>query len=101
MKKHAGKLLLLLLAALLVFALAACNDNPGNTGNNGGTPGGDTWQDITVVLNARARSTAVDLPEGTWQVVARDGRIDARKGLGAMPGGQVIVGPRSALILHR
>lgn len=42
MKKHAGKLLLLLLAALLVFALAACNDNPGNTGNNGGTPGGDT-----------------------------------------------------------
>ena len=66
-----------------------------------GAPVGDTWQDITVILNARSRSTAIDLPEGTWQVVARDGRIDARRGLGTMPGGQVSVGPRSALILHR
>ena len=66
-----------------------------------GAPAGDTWQDITVILNARSRSTAIDLPEGTWQVVARDGRIDARRGLGTMPGGQVSVGPRSALILHR
>ena len=66
-----------------------------------GNPGDDEWCDITVVLNARARSTAIDLPEGTWQVVVRDGRIDARRGLGTMPGGQVIVGPRSALILHR
>ena len=66
-----------------------------------GAPAGDTWQDITVILNARSRSTAIDLPEGTWQVVARDGRIDARRGLGTLPGGQVSVGPRSALILHR
>ena len=66
-----------------------------------GNPAGDTWKDITVILNARARSTAVDLPEGTWQVVARDGRIDVQNGLGTMPGGQVIAGPRSALILHR
>ena len=66
-----------------------------------GAPAGDTWQDITVILNTRSRSTAIDLPEGTWQVVARDGRIDARRGLGTMPGGQVSVGPRSALILHR
>ena len=66
-----------------------------------GAPAGDTWQDITVILNARSRSTAIDLPEGTWQVVARDGRIDARRGLGTMPGGQISVGPRSALILHR
>lgn len=66
-----------------------------------GTPAGDTWRDITVILNARSRSTAIDLPEGTWQVVARDGRIDARRGLGTMPGGQVSVGGRSALILHR
>lgn len=39
MKKHAGKLLLLLLAALLVFALAACNDN--TTGTDGTQGGGD------------------------------------------------------------
>lgn len=40
MKKHAGKLLLLLLAALLVFALAACNYEPGDTPGDEG--GGDT-----------------------------------------------------------
>ena len=40
MKKHAGKLLLLLLAALLVFALAACNYEPSDTPGDEG--GGDT-----------------------------------------------------------
>ena len=66
-----------------------------------GQPAGDTWKDITVILNARDRSTPVQLPEGTWQVVCRDGRISPVKGLGTMPGGQVIVAPRSALIVHQ
>lgn len=66
-----------------------------------GQPAGDTWKDITVILNARDRSTPVQLPEGTWQVVCRDGRISPVKGLGTMLGGQVIVAPRSALIVHQ
>ena len=40
-----------------------------------GQPAGDTWKDITVILNARDRATQVSLPAGTWQVVCRDERI--------------------------
>ena len=66
-----------------------------------GQPCGDTWSDITVVLNARDEATTLTLPEGSWQVVCRDGRIEPTRGLGTMQGGKVQVGARSALILHR
>ena len=66
-----------------------------------GQPAGDTWTDITVILNARDKATAVSLPEGDWQVVCRDGRIDPVQGLGTVAGGEVRVGARSAMILHR
>lgn len=66
-----------------------------------GQPWGDTWSDITVILNARDRATEVTLPEGLWQVVCRDGRIEPEKGLGTVQGGQVRVSARSAMILHR
>ena len=39
MKKHTGKILILLLALLMVFALAACNDQSG--GNDNTDPGGN------------------------------------------------------------
>ena len=38
MKKHTGKILILLLALLMIFALAACNDQSG--GNDNTDPGG-------------------------------------------------------------
>ena len=41
----------------------------------------------------------VTLPEDTYTVVARDGLINER-GLGECHGGEVIVSPQSALILH-
>ena len=66
-----------------------------------GQPAGDTWKDITVILNARDQATHIDLPEGTWQVVCRDGKINPEKGLGTMQGGQVSVAQRSALIVHQ
>lgn len=66
-----------------------------------GQPQGDTWSDITVVLNARSEATTLTLPEGTWEVVCRDGQIDAEKGLGKISGGEVRVQARSALILHQ
>lgn len=66
-----------------------------------GQPEGDTWRDITVILNARSQATSVDLPAGEWQVVCRDGRIDPVRGLGMVQGGKVSVPARSAMILHR
>ena len=66
-----------------------------------GQPAGDTWKDITVILNARDQATHIDLSEGTWQVVCRDGKINPEKGLGTMQGGQVSVAQRSALIVHQ
>lgn len=66
-----------------------------------GKPEGETWSDITVVLNASSRAAQVEMPAGTWQVVCRDGRINPSQGLGAVSGGAVSISPRSAMILHR
>ena len=66
-----------------------------------GQPAGDTWKDITLILNARDRAMQVSLPAGTWQVVCRDGRINPDKSLGTVQGGPVSVAPRSALIVHQ
>ena len=62
--------------------------------------GGDTWQDIIVVLNAQQAEVQVTIPEGYYQKVAHDGRIDLN-GLGSLSGNQVTVAPRSATILYR
>ena len=61
--------------------------------------GGDEWQDIIVVLNANREAKTVAVPEGTYQVVCRNGKID-EKGLGEVSGTTVSVEPQSALILH-
>ncbi len=66
-----------------------------------GQPGGDSWKDITVVLNARDTSVTIKLPEGEWRTVCRDGRIDCRNGLGVTKGNCIQVAARSALIVHR
>ena len=61
--------------------------------------GGDEWQDIIVVLNANRAARTVSVPEGTYQVVCRDGKID-EQGLGEVSGTTVSVAPQSALIMH-
>ena len=66
-----------------------------------GKPGGDEWENITVVLNARTEPVKIKLPAGKYRVVCRDGMIDIRSGLGMIIGGQLIVSPRSALIVHQ
>ena len=66
-----------------------------------GKPGGDEWENITVVLNARTEPVKITLPAGKYRVVCRDGMIDIRSGLGMIIGGQLIVSPRSALIVHQ
>ena len=62
--------------------------------------GGDTWQDIIVVLNAKDVEVSVSITEGHYEKVAHDGRIDLN-GLGKVSGSSVTVAPRSATILYR
>ena len=62
--------------------------------------GGDAWGDIIVVLNAKDTPVSVTIPEGNYEQVAHDGRIDLN-GMGEVSGGRVTVAPRSATILHR
>ena len=61
---------------------------------------GDAWQNIIVVLNARAESAKLTVPEGKYTVVCRDGVIDDR-GLGTLYGPEVSVPAQSALIMYQ
>lgn len=61
--------------------------------------GGDAWKDIIVIFNANKEARQVTVPDGTYTVVCKDGKID-EGGLGAVSGSQVTVSPQSALILH-
>lgn len=62
---------------------------------------GDVWKNIVVVLNARREKVSVEVPGGTYQVVCRDGKVDAVNGLGLLSGNRLAVAPRSALIVHQ
>lgn len=61
--------------------------------------GRDDWRNIIVILNANREAQTVEIPEGTYTVVCRDGVIKER-GLGVVKGSTVEVAPQSALILH-
>lgn len=61
--------------------------------------GRDDWRNIIVVLNANREARTVDIPEGKYTVVCRDGKID-ENGLGTVNGAKVSVAPQSALIIH-
>lgn len=60
---------------------------------------GDSWDDIYVAFNGSLDETAsVEVPEGEYTVICRDGRI-SEDGLDTVEGGLVEVAPTSALIL--
>lgn len=61
--------------------------------------GGDEWKNIIVVLNGNKDARDVAIPDGKYTVVCRDGKI-SEQGLDTIEGGHVVVGGRSALILH-
>ncbi len=61
--------------------------------------GGDSWRNIIVALNANKQPRTVAIPEGSYTVVCRDGKID-EAGLATLHGSQVTVPAQSALILH-
>ena len=66
-----------------------------------GNPGGDTWQNITVVLNADTAPAEVTVPEGKYRIVCRDGKIDYVTGLGTLTGNKLVVAPKTAMIVHQ
>lgn len=61
--------------------------------------GGDKWDTIIVVLNANTEERELEIPQGEYTIVARDGEIN-EKGLGTSQGGKILVSPQSAFILH-
>ena len=66
-----------------------------------GNPCGDSWTNTVVILNARTEAMTIPVPEGRYQIVCRDGKVDWKNGLGYASGGSLVVGPRSALIAHQ
>ena len=62
--------------------------------------GGDTWNNIIVILNANSSEQTVPVPEGNYTVVCQGGVI-REQGLGTFSGSQISVRGRSALIMHQ
>ncbi len=61
---------------------------------------GDEWKEIKIVFNGSAAAADVDIPRGTWLLIARDGQLKA-DGMGTVKGGKMTVPAYSALILAR
>ena len=64
-----------------------------------GNPKGDSWKNIIVILNSAKQARSVDVPQGNYTVVCRDGVIN-ESGLDTVSGSQVSVPAQSALIMH-
>lgn len=60
---------------------------------------GDKWDTIIVALNTNTEERELEIPQGEYTIVARDGEIN-EKGLGTSQGGKILVSPQSAFILH-
>ena len=62
--------------------------------------GRDDWRDIIVILNANKAAADITIPEGTYTIVCKEGRIN-ESGLGTLTGPQATASPQSALILYK
>lgn len=61
---------------------------------------GDSWKDIVVVFNANQSAVEVEIPDGDYVVVCRDGLVDPA-GLATLSGSLARVPALSTLILRR
>lgn len=59
----------------------------------------DEWKEILVIFNGNRNAVNLDIPEGDWTVVCRNGRINP-EGLGQMKGGRTRVNASSALVIY-
>ena len=62
---------------------------------------GDEWEEIKVVFNGGSQPAEVEIAEGDWMIVAKDGKLDPNGLLGKTSGGNMTLSPYSALILAR
>ena len=61
--------------------------------------GGDSWKDITVILNSNKKVEEISVPEGEYTAVVKDGKVDSR-GLATFSGTRIHIAPQTAMILH-
>ena len=61
--------------------------------------GRDDWRNIIVILNSTRQQQQINVPQGYYDVVCREGVIN-EKGIDLIIGNQVFVAPQSALIIH-
>ncbi len=60
---------------------------------------GDEWKNIVVAFNARKEAAKLQVPQGQYTIVCKDGKIN-QTGLGRVSGAQVMVPAQSALIMY-
>lgn len=61
---------------------------------------GDSWKDIVVAFNANPAACGIEIPDGDWIVVCRDGIVD-EDGISTVSGTIARVPAFSTLILYR
>jgi len=62
--------------------------------------GGDAWDNIIVVLNARRETAKIEVPEGKYVAVVKDGWVN-ENGIGAIYGPILNIAPETALIVYQ
>ena len=62
--------------------------------------GGDVWNNIIVVLNARREAAKIEVPEGKYIAVVKDGWVN-ENGMGILYGPVLSVAPETALIVYQ
>lgn len=62
--------------------------------------GGDEWNQIVVAFNGSNNAAEIEIPEGTWKVIANDAQIDLA-GNNTIEGNRATIAATSALILAR
>lgn len=65
-----------------------------------GLPEGETWKDITVILNSNSEKVEVNVPAGSYRMVSYDGKINPEKGLSNYNGGKLPAEANSATIAY-
>ena len=65
-----------------------------------GLPEGETWKDITVILNSNSEKVEVNVPAGSYRLVSYDGKINPEKGLSNYNGGKLAAEANSATIAY-
>ncbi len=61
---------------------------------------GDAWQEIIVAFNSNSTPLSLEIPQGDYTVVCKDGKI-SEGGLAKSKGGQIQVSAESAMILYK